>query len=517
MKNLPYRQVWACTAEVAQTSVFFMSEPTEYMVWKWPQAALGNHITHYFSYLEGDFCRMYFLRKEFDAQADFLATKMLRDPDWALRWIAKVERWSKDFVRASKRILTSRLNEKTDNQLIALYKACLIPHGKQNGYGASVSWLADAENERVTKGIWDELNQHLKMCGSPRHIADVFSILTTPRQESTITREEKDFLNIAVKIDDNQFARNTFRTSRINHILGKLRVKNSALVRAITAHHRKYCWLNYQYRGPATPVSEYLERWQQLMRSAASPRSMARKMAAERLRLLHTQRVLAGELSLTPRLRKLLYLAQQMVFIKGFRKETIYHGMYGYDPLLREIGKRLGLTIAQLWAMKTSEIVPALLHRKFNVHELNQRQLFALAYIDRHSHNIVSGNRAKKLFQRIHKEKLHLHKTDELSGTPACPGKVRGTVKIINIPEDMGKMHKGDILVAHNTNPNLVPAMKKAAALVSESGGLTCHTAIVARELRTPCIVGVPGADKILKDGDKVMVDATNGVIRKIS
>ncbi len=58
--------------------------------------------------------------------------------------------------------------------------------------------------------------------------------------------------------------------------------------------------------------------------------------------------------------------------------------------------------------------------------------------------------------------------------------------------------------------------MKKAAAIISEHGGAICHAAITSRELKTPCIVGVKGATKILKDGDLVEVDADNGVVRII-
>lgn len=80
----------------------------------------------------------------------------------------------------------------------------------------------------------------------------------------------------------------------------------------------------------------------------------------------------------------------------------------------------------------------------------------------------------------------------------------------------MGKMDYGDIMVANTTYPALVPAMKKAAAIVTETGGITCHAAIVARELRKPCIVGAKDAISILKDGILVEVDADNGVVRKI-
>ena len=75
-------------------------------------------------------------------------------------------------------------------------------------------------------------------------------------------------------------------------------------------------------------------------------------------------------------------------------------------------------------------------------------------------------------------------------------------------------MKKGDILVSIATNPNLVSAMKKASAIITNAGGLTCHAAIVSRELNIPCIVGTKVATKVLKDGDLVEVDADEGMVK---
>lgn len=104
----------------------------------------------------------------------------------------------------------------------------------------------------------------------------------------------------------------------------------------------------------------------------------------------------------------------------------------------------------------------------------------------------------------------------ELKGRPAFHGKVQGVVRIVLTQQEFHKIKKGDILVAPNTRPEYVPIMKIAGAIVSEEGGLTCHTAIVSRELKIPAIVGVQGAIAALKDGDQVEVDAFKGTVRKI-
>ena len=80
----------------------------------------------------------------------------------------------------------------------------------------------------------------------------------------------------------------------------------------------------------------------------------------------------------------------------------------------------------------------------------------------------------------------------------------------------MLKMKDGDILVSVATTPSIVPAMKKAAAIVTDEGGLTCHASIVSRELNIPCVVGLKAVTKFVKDGDMLEVDATKGVVRRI-
>lgn len=93
---------------------------------------------------------------------------------------------------------------------------------------------------------------------------------------------------------------------------------------------------------------------------------------------------------------------------------------------------------------------------------------------------------------------------------------VRGRVKILKAIEQVHSFVKGDILVSPMTIPPFISAMKKAAAIVTDEGGLTCHAAIVARELKKPCIIGTKVATKVFKDGDLVEVDATKGIARKI-
>jgi len=100
-----------------------------------------------------------------------------------------------------------------------------------------------------------------------------------------------------------------------------------------------------------------------------------------------------------------------------------------------------------------------------------------------------------------------------LSGAPASPGVANGPVKIVPDPSQIDKVLDGDILVAEMTTPDFVPAMKRAAAIVTDRGGRTAHAAIVSRELGIPCVVGCEKATAILKDGQVITVDGGNGKV----
>ncbi|MCD6279552.1 phosphoenolpyruvate synthase [Candidatus Micrarchaeota archaeon] len=129
---------------------------------------------------------------------------------------------------------------------------------------------------------------------------------------------------------------------------------------------------------------------------------------------------------------------------------------------------------------------------------------------------IVQSRPITTLTKTINYEvKMDLMKSTKvvLKGLPASPGIAKGPVRIVPTKDDIDKVNKGDVLVTYMTSPDFVPAMKRAAAIVTDSGGATSHAAIVSREMGIPCIVGSGNATSVLKDGMIVTVDAKRGVV----
>ncbi len=132
--------------------------------------------------------------------------------------------------------------------------------------------------------------------------------------------------------------------------------------------------------------------------------------------------------------------------------------------------------------------------------------------------------RPETVWSRKNKEKKEEKKvnvtTDHkvlVKGLPASPGLVAGKVHVITDPSHIDEFKEGEILVTLMTAPDWVPAMKKAVAIVTDAGGMTCHASIVSRELGIPCVVGTKSrsveATSVLKTGQEVTVDAQNGIV----
>ncbi len=127
---------------------------------------------------------------------------------------------------------------------------------------------------------------------------------------------------------------------------------------------------------------------------------------------------------------------------------------------------------------------------------------------------VVSSEKKEKKKSAQNPEPI-THSKPILTGAPASPGVGVGPVKVIESPKEIDKIKKGDVLVAPQTNPDYVPAMKKATAIVTEKGGRTSHAAIVSRELGIPAVVGVDHATTVLKDNMVISVEGQQGEIYK--
>ncbi|HLD31446.1 MAG TPA: PEP-utilizing enzyme [Patescibacteria group bacterium] len=192
-------------------------------------------------------------------------------------------------------------------------------------------------------------------------------------------------------------------------------------------------------------------------------------------------------------------------------------------PLYDEMIKRLQLSITDLRTLCADEIV-ACLRGEANPQEILARKGRICAWLlygkTKQRINFTPEQGEEVFAFAEGQQSVRLDNPVDPSvarrGITASRGKAQGRVKLVPSPDENYKVEEGDILFAYSTMVDNLPAMKKAAAFVTESGGLTCHAAVVAREFGVPCIVGLKNAMSLFKEGDMVEVDADNGMVRKL-
>jgi len=152
--------------------------------------------------------------------------------------------------------------------------------------------------------------------------------------------------------------------------------------------------------------------------------------------------------------------------------------------------------------------------KKFDAQEIQRRENGCVLWRDPDTQAIVF-NYDSALLARF--EQTTTPQGLAIKGTIAFAGTAQGRVCIVNTIADMARFKDGDIVVSINTNPSLMPVLQKCAAIVTDEGGIMCHSAVVSRELKKPCVIGTTIATKTFKDGDIIEVDARKGTVRKVS
>lgn len=202
------------------------------------------------------------------------------------------------------------------------------------------------------------------------------------------------------------------------------------------------------------------------------------------------------------------------------RKRLNHTGLYALMKILREAARRRDIEpglVNGLLPMQAADFFEG----RIDDAQLDA-QLHGGVLVDVSSagdFSYIFGPDAADAWQRIrHDMEAEAGHVSELKGTIASRGKVTGRVMILNDFNDprAAAFASGDILVTSMTRPEFLPLMKLAAAFITDEGGITSHAAIVAREMKKPCIIGTKIATQVLKDGDMVEVDAEKGLVRKI-
>lgn len=188
------------------------------------------------------------------------------------------------------------------------------------------------------------------------------------------------------------------------------------------------------------------------------------------------------------------------------------------NAILGKVGKNLPIKLEHIKMLSAAELLNYLSREEIPDQKNLVERNSGFIYSNKGITLLGKTQSAQVAFMKLGYEFTPKEKvgTKELVGQIACPGKASGKVRVILSKKDISTLKEGEVLVTAMTTPEYLPAMQKSSAFVTDEGGITCHAAIVARELKKPCIIGTKIATQVLKDGDMVEVDAEKGIVRKM-
>ena len=346
-------------------------------------------------------------------------------------------------------------------------------------------------------------------------LGDTFSVLTTPVATSKSAEEYRALLLILEDIIKIPKLKKYFSLTESRIIANEISQINKKIALKLKQHTDNFGFLGYGMVGPAWNQEYFIDILSSLIRQKIDPRKALEEIYNNRLILEKRQQILARKLKIDREHLGVFKFARDLVFTKGARKDAMFYALFVLENLYREVGRRYYLSLRQVRYLNPSELLQLLRQGKFSAETLNERYAFSIFYsgIEPKVASFLTGAKAKNFIARLNIIKEEIGDVKILAGDCASPGRARGQAKIINVVADMAKMNPGDILISIATTPDLVPAIKKAAAIVTDVGGITCHAAIISRELGIPCVVGTKIATKIIKDGTIIDVDATHGKV----
>lgn len=436
--------------------------------------------------------KFYYGAKDSNYLAEHLLGLMKKDPSFGDKINNNIRKYSDLLKNECKKITPEFLGKLSNEELSNYYLKLDELHTEVYTWG----WLPNAVDMFHTN-FTNYLKSILSSKVPENKINETLVYLSNNNEKSVFNNEHESFLKLAE--------------------LKQGKTSKEELEKAVQEHHDKYFYFKHLWIGTIYSIEDYykeinnfIEKGENAQQQLDAEEETFKETMKKKQETLQKVKLNENELHL-------FNVYSDFAVTKAYRRDAQLYWAYKMDYVFQELSKRMGISFMEARFMFPEEIAKGLidgLTKEFKK-ELEERTKYCVYYAEKGVDLIFLGEEAKKLQEKVEPEVDHSVK--ELKGQTACLGYTKGRVKIVNSPADMNKMNQGDILVSIATNPDIVPAMKKAAAIITEQGGVTCHAAIVSRELHIPCIIGTKIATKVLKDNDLVEVDANKGIIKIIS
>jgi phosphoenolpyruvate synthase/pyruvate phosphate dikinase len=460
---------------------------------------------------------MCYERKSTDVLGSWLLKRIVNNKKFYHLVIRKIYYYSKRLMDFCQELKNLSLEKMSDQKLLQIYAEYKKKLGDLRIWGWVPPFLDGVFTPFLSDYIMADFSKFLKKEGQADKVASYYSLFSSSEKMSEVQIENLERLKLLLKIKKGKVGEKVLASICHEEIMDFR--KNFPFAKVLMDKHlNKFGWLTYAYAGPVMNF-EYLFKTLSADLKNGDILSQIKKITDHFCLIIKEKKDLQKELKLPTKLIYLFEVSSELMFIKDYRKGIYQKSYVAMDKIMEELANRLNLSFLEIRFLVLDEIKDALLNNQKKIYRSRAKQRIKKCYysVSEGKITVYEGDKADKLIAKIEKDnKSKPIKIKELKGSIGYAGLVRGIVKIILTKNDVPKLKTGDVLVSSATNPDLISAMKKAIAFVTDSGGIICHAAIVARELKKPCVIGTKIATKVLKDGDLVEVDANKGIVRII-
>jgi phosphohistidine swiveling domain-containing protein len=471
--------------------------------------------------IERDFLKFYYDFVSAAKIGRYFLKQIINDRDFFQKVIRNIYKYSEEMEKFCSKIdQLKNLSKLDNNELSKIYSEYIKRLCILRTWGWVPPMLDGMERSFFSDYLADNFKKYLAKIKREDDFSRLYSVLSSSEKVSEVQNEELQRLKMILKFSraaDFAAAAEDIKAGKDENF-GK---KYPDIFPAIKKHLRNFAWLPYGYSGPVM-TSKHLFK---LMADNLTKGDIAKQIADienHYKNIAAEKEAIAREIVLPEKLKYLFKVSAELMFIKDYRKGVYQKSYVVMDKILAEIALRLIISLKGVKYLILSEIMAALASAKKAEHyrDILPMRMEKCCYLTVDGGvEIFEGEKCEEIIKKNSQPiavSAVKEKVKQLKGMVAYAGKVKGVVKIVLTADDVAKVNEGDILVSSATNPDLISAMKKAAAFVTDTGGIICHAAIVARELKKPCVIGTKIATHVLKDGDIVEVDANLGVVNII-
>ena len=479
-----------------------VSKKEEWMEWVWPGFHWYQGI-HAFLAWQNDFEKFglsiskmvltyskgteayYFIKREYEGEGKKFFEKIKTNPKILSGVLKKVDNLANKIFALEEKWKSINFSGLSDARLLKYHQA-LFKLDEPLWRNGQIPNLLELGNSYLSDYIKFVL---AKKFGSEK-VLGVFSALTASNYLSVGEQQDLDFLRL----------------------LKKFTTLNQEFKDEIKTHYEKYRWMTYGWAGPEITHESFLNNFKEALKNRDFEISKLDRKFLDRKSILVEQKVLTGKFDQTESV--FIDLLRGFLELKAKRVDAHSLTFFFADKIMIEVGKRVGLSIDQMRVVVPKD-VPKLFD-KVDVRQIDEEYKRVLLWFEKPNLQKFTGELAEAKLKYVLERLPKVVETSELKGSIAYPGKVKGNARIILDIKDASKFKSGEILVTRMTDPSFVPLMKNSSAIITDIGGITCHAAIVSREMKKPCVIGTKTATKGLKDGDLVEVDADHGTVTVI-